>query len=117
MIRVVLDECLPKKLKRYLEQPDIDCWTAKQGGFLGKRNGELIALVDGNFDALVTMDQGIRHQQNIKTRRVSIIILSARSNSWSGIAPHVGALLTAIRTFQPGAFIDVGLPRKQAASK
>src|SRR6266568_3707758 len=55
---VLLDECIPRKLKYSL--PDHDCRTMPESGFAGKKNGALLGLAESSgFEIFVTMDKGI----------------------------------------------------------
>ena len=59
---VLLDECVPKRLGRALTGRAVR--TVAQEGWSGKKNGELLALMSAaGFEVLLTVDQGIRHQQ------------------------------------------------------
>ncbi len=60
-MRVLLDECLPRKLKREVQGHDVT--TVPEMGWAGKKNGDLLRLAAPHFEAFVTMDQGIRFQQ------------------------------------------------------
>ncbi|MGH9651903.1 MAG: hypothetical protein ACRD6B_00330 [Bryobacteraceae bacterium] len=49
--------------------------TVPQAGFAGKKNGELLLLAeDARFDVLLTVDRGIRHQQNLSGRKIALLI-------------------------------------------
>ena len=48
-MRVLLDECLPKRLKQSLIGHDVQ--TVPEAGWAGKKNGDLIRLAAGKFDA------------------------------------------------------------------
>ena len=48
-MKVVLDECLPKRLAR--ELTGHDARTVQQMGWSGISNGELLALIGGQFEA------------------------------------------------------------------
>ena len=63
-MRVLLDECLPKKLKREITADFIQ--TVPEAGWAGKKNGELLRLAATEFDVLLTNDQNMEHQQNLK---------------------------------------------------
>ena len=61
-MKVLLDECVPRKLKQHLRQ--YDCQSVPDLGWTGKRNGELLALAEQNaLEVFVTLDQGIEYQQ------------------------------------------------------
>jgi hypothetical protein len=62
-MRLLLDECVPKRLKRELVGHEVK--TVQELGWAGTKNGGLLKLADGQFDALLTVDQGIEYQQNL----------------------------------------------------
>lgn len=62
-MRVLLDECLPKKLKREIEADFVQ--TVPEVGWASKKNGELLRLAEADFDVLLTNDQNLEHQQNL----------------------------------------------------
>jgi hypothetical protein len=64
-VRVLLDECLPRRLKRDLVGHDVR--TAPEMGWAGKSNGELLALAAGEFDAFLTVDRNLSYRQNVNT--------------------------------------------------
>lgn len=64
-MRLLIDECLPRKIKSLLAEGGHVCTTVTEAGFSGKENGELLGLAEGQFDVLVTVDKSIPHQQNI----------------------------------------------------
>ena len=45
-----------------------ECETVRDAGYSGKGNGELLTLAEKNFDVFITIDQNIRHQQNLVGR-------------------------------------------------
>ena len=63
-MRLLLDENLPKKLKKDFSEHQI--FTISDKGWTGKSNGILLQLMTvEKFDALITFDQNLQHQQNI----------------------------------------------------
>lgn len=60
---VLLDECLPRRLKR--ELPDHEVRTAPEMGWAGVENGELLRLASGEFDVFITVDRSLEFQQNL----------------------------------------------------
>ena len=54
-MRLLLDECVPKRLKR--ELPGHEVRTVQDMGWAGIKNGALLALADGQFDTLLTVDR------------------------------------------------------------
>jgi len=73
-MKVLLDECLPKKLKREVEADEVK--TVPELGWAGKKNGELLRLAEEEFDVLLTNDQNLEHQQNLKRFDLAFIVLA-----------------------------------------
>lgn len=59
-MRVLLDECLPRRLKA--ELPDHDVRTVQEEGWAGLKNGALLRVAAGRFDVLLTVDRRIAFQ-------------------------------------------------------
>jgi len=58
-MRVLLDECLPKRLKRELAGHEVQ--TVPEAGWAGRENGELLQLAAGKFDAFITIDRSLAY--------------------------------------------------------
>ena len=61
-MKVLLDECIPRKLKHIFLGAGHICRTVTEAGLVGRKNGELLAAADLEFDVLVTIDKNIRHR-------------------------------------------------------
>ena len=74
------DENLPRKLKvDFREKYDVK--TVRDMGWLGKKNGELLKLIDEHeFDFFVTVDKNLRVQQNLAKYNIKIFLLIAVTN-------------------------------------
>ena len=59
-MRILLDECVPKRLKRDLVGHDAR--TVPEMGWASKRNGELLALSEADVDVFVTVDRNLSFQ-------------------------------------------------------
>jgi hypothetical protein len=64
--------------------------------------------VRGTYDVLLTLDQNLLFQQNLRGRRVAVLVLSARSNRIQDLLPHVAALVEALPRCRPGEVTLVG---------
>jgi hypothetical protein len=105
-MRVLLDECVPRKLKISLSGHE--CRTVAEQGLAGKRNGELLSLAEeAGFDVLLSVDRGIEFQQNLKSRRIAVLVVRARSSRLADLLPHVPEILTGLRSLQPGQVAKV----------
>jgi predicted nuclease of predicted toxin-antitoxin system len=107
-MRLLIDECLPKKLKPMLAAAGHECETVREAGLGSLTNGELLARAEFRWDVLVTIDQNMRYQQNFVKREISILVLCAHSNDLTDIAPLVPAALAALKSLQPGEIVEVG---------
>jgi hypothetical protein len=104
---VLLDECVPRKFK--VSFSGHECRTVPEAGFSGKKNGELLSLAErAGFRVLVTMDKGLKYEQNLKGRGIAVIIIRARSNRLADLLPHAGDCLAELSCIQPGQVIRVG---------
>lgn len=91
-MRVLLDECLPRRLKR--ELTDHDVRTAPEMGWASKRNGDLLrAAVAEAFEAFVTVDRKLEHQQNLAVFDIAVVVLVAKRNRLADLQPLIPQLL------------------------
>ena len=98
-MRILLDENLPRKLAGHLVGPE--CRTVVVCGWSGKKNGELPALADRQFDVLLTLDKNLPYQQNLDIQRIAVLIVRAPSNRIQDLLPVVPECLAALATIQP----------------
>ena len=95
-MRVLLDECLPRRLKR--ELVGHDARTAPEMGWASKRNGELLALAVGQFEVFLTADRNLSYQQDLSAFEIAIVVLVARSNRLEDLRPLMPQLLEVLPT-------------------
>jgi len=60
-------------------------------------NGALLAAAEIEFDALITIDQNLRHQQNMAGRRLAVFVLP--TTSWPKLRLHPKKSLLPLRRF------------------
>ncbi len=107
-MKILIDECAPKALKRTLAARGHECLTVQEAGWSGKENGELLALAEARFEVLFTLDTNLRYQQNLAGRRIAIVILHARSNRLDDLSPHFPACVKILETIKPRDIVHVG---------
>jgi predicted nuclease of predicted toxin-antitoxin system len=100
-VRILLDESVPRGLRRFL--PDHDVRTVAEQGWRSLRNSTLLQLAQESFDVLVTADQGFEHEQNLEQFDISVIILVAPSNRLVDYEPLTASLQDAVGTVRRGA--------------
>jgi len=105
-MKILLDECVPWPMHRLLAGHE--CRTAKQCGWGGIKNGELIRLAEKEFDLFVTSDQNLRYQQNLTGRKISILELS--TNKLRRIVAAAELIQAVMASLQPGEFRQLPIP-------
>lgn len=108
-MRVLLDENLPRALASELKGHRVR--TVRAMGWSGTKNGELLRRADGRFDALLTMDRGFEHQQNLGALGVRVVIIRASSSRLVHLKPLVGEILKTLEALPPGEWCELGESR------
>ena len=105
-MRVLLDECLPRRLRSVL--PGHEVRTVPEAGWAGKQNGELLALAADAFDAFVTLDQNLQYKQNLEHAALAIAVLRAKSSRFEDLQPLIPGLLEFLEgTPEPGVVVRI----------
>jgi hypothetical protein len=107
-VRVLIDECAPKALKKHLADQGHECFTVQEAGWSGKQNGELLSLAEGVFDLLVIVDTNLRYQQNLASRRIAIVVLHSASNRLEDLRQHFPSCVSALEKIKPGEMLQIG---------
>lgn len=102
-MRVLLDECVPRKLRR--ELPGHEVRTVVEMGWAGTKNGTLLRRTALKFDVLITVDQGIPHQQHIENLSLALVLIKAPSNDINDLRPKMPRVLQILTTIQPGQVV------------
>lgn len=107
-MKLLLDECVPRGFASSLSSDKHQCLTVPEAGFAGKTNGELLALAEVVSDVFITLDKGFAFQQNLVGRRISILLIRAKSARLADLLPHAQACREAIATIKPGEIVQIG---------
>lgn len=105
-MKVLLDECLPRRLLRDL--PEHAVTTVPRQGWDGLEDGPLLLVAQGKFDVFVTMDTNLVYQQNLADTSLCILILHAHSNRYESLISLIPDLQTAIRSACRGQILHLG---------
>lgn len=80
-MRLLLDENLPKRLKE--NSSEYEVFTIRDKQWNGIKNGELLKLLlENSFDALLTYDKNLQHQQNFLKYPKTVFVLTAKINQY-----------------------------------
>jgi hypothetical protein len=77
-------------------------------GWRGIRNSELLQLVAGEFDAFLTADQNLEHQQNLSALPIAVVVLAAPTNRIESLRPLIPELLRTLQTLARRQLVRVG---------
>ena len=72
-------------------------------------NGDLFRVAEeAGFDAMVTTDKGIRHQQNLAGLRLALVVIC--TNDWTRIRKARSVVVDAISEASVGSLVEVEIP-------
>jgi hypothetical protein len=70
----------------------------------------LLKLAEENgFEVLVTADQQLKYQQNLKGRKIAIIVLPYNRRKWMPLLTP--DLVAALEKIQPGEYAELPYPK------
>jgi predicted nuclease of predicted toxin-antitoxin system len=100
-LRILFDKNVPYQLRRFL--PIHTVQTAAALGWSRLTNGDLLkAAEQDGFAVMVTADQNLEYQQNLKNRRLALVILS--TNHIRILEKHPEKLQSAIEATSIGSY-------------
>jgi hypothetical protein len=112
LFRILLDQNVTIHLREFLL--DHEVLHSAQLGWSKLSNGDLIAAAERDgFDIMITGDKNLAYQQNLRDRRIAIVVLS--SNYWPTLREQAGRVVDAVRDIVAGDFVEVAIeePRKR----
>ena len=80
-MRVLLDECLPRRLSALIAGHDVV--TVPKAGLAGLANGTLLRRISGNFDAFITVDRNLPAQNLFQICRSELSFCGPRLTDWN----------------------------------
>jgi predicted nuclease of predicted toxin-antitoxin system len=107
-MKILLDECLDWRLLRDLA--GFDAKTVRQMGWLEIQNGALLSLAESAFDVFVTVDKKLSFQQNLKARRIAIVVLGGISTDIHHLRLLIPQLLRELPNLRPGTVLTIEPP-------
>jgi predicted nuclease of predicted toxin-antitoxin system len=105
-MKVLLDECVTRYLKRDFTGHEV--FTVEEAGLKGLKNGRLLQAASGQYAVLVTVDQNLQYQQNLKTLATAVIVLKAKRSTYPMLKPLMPQVLETLETIKPGEIIILG---------
>ena len=77
-MRVLIDECVDPGIRGFLDGHQVT--AVKDLDWRGSSDEDLVRLVQGNFDVLLTLDRGFESQHNLRKLSFGIVILHPARN-------------------------------------
>lgn len=106
-MKILLDECIPRKFKSSF--PDHDCRTVVEEGLSGRKNGELLRLAEASgFEVFISIDRGLEYEQNLRARKIKIILVSASSSRLQDLLTRVPEIQRVLASGLKSGLIKVG---------
>ena len=104
-MKVLLDECLPRRLKRLL--PGHAVSTVPEMGWAGTKNGALLRKLEPHFDVFITIDGNLQYQQSLSSVSVAFVVLVAVNNKLTTLEPLMPQVAAALASIKPGDIVRV----------
>jgi hypothetical protein len=106
-VRLLFDQGTPVPLRQSLTHYEVT--TVYERDWSRLKNGELLDNAEKQgFEVLVTTDSNLKYQQNLKSRRIAIVVLS--TPSWPRIQRAVAEVIGAIDAASEGSYTEVEIP-------
>ena len=106
-MRILFDQGTPVPLRRSLNGHVVA--TAYEQGWSTVTNGELIRLAEQEgYELLITTDTNLRHQQNLQSRSIAILVLT--TTSWPRIRAAAEQMAAVVPGIRPGEYCELRIP-------
>ncbi|TLV00911.1 DUF5615 family PIN-like protein [Dyadobacter luticola] len=98
-MKILLDECVTKRLKRHLAEFEV--YTVRELGLGGTKNGKLMTYCTENrFDVLLTIDKNLMYQQNLEKYPVTIVVLNSFTSKIEELVTFLPSFKSQIENFE-----------------
>ncbi len=101
-MRILLDENFPVDFAKLLVEHGVATTHVYNLGWSGIKDGELLRRAYRVCEVFVTLDRNLEFQQNLKIVPFGVVVVCARSNRITDLAPHIINILEAANRVAPG---------------
>jgi predicted nuclease of predicted toxin-antitoxin system len=109
-VKVLFDQNVPRNLAPHLKVHEVT--RSAQLGWQELKNGDLLEAAQGwGFEVLVTADRNLAYQQNLKGRKLAIVVLP--SGNWPQLRRAVTEIVKAISECEMGDFKELKITRSR----
>jgi hypothetical protein len=107
---ILFDNGTPRGLARLLTGHTVE--EARSHGWEELENGDLIDAAElSGFEVMVTTDKNICYQQNLKARKIALVVLE--HSQWPMVKLVAATIVAAVNAAEPGSYIEVDVPFKE----
>jgi hypothetical protein len=104
---ILFDHGTPRSISRWLLGHTVVEAVAR--GWDTLANGELLTVAEeAGFDLLLSTDKNIQYQQNLKGRRIAIVILG--NSQRPAVHRYMDRVVAAVNAAMPGSYTEVEIP-------
>lgn len=104
---VLFDQSTPAPLRAYLKGHLV--MEARDRGWDRLANGELLDAAErAGFEVFVTADKNLRYQQNLRERKIAVVVLA--NGQWPVLRRFVARVALAVDAAVPGSYVEVEVP-------
>ena len=106
-MRILFDQGTPVPLRQSLTHHEVT--TAYEREWSRLKNGELLETAEEQgFEVLITTDSNLRYQQDLRSRRIAVVVLS--TPSWPRIQRAIATVVSAVDAASQGSYTEVEIP-------
>ena len=106
-MRILFDQGTPVPIAAYF--PEHTVRTTLQEGWDRLANGDLLLAAEAaGYQILLTTDNNLGYQQNLKSRKIAIVVINR--NRWRLVQRMIRKIVIAVNTAEPGSYTLVEIP-------
>lgn len=106
-MQILFDNGTPRGIASSLQDHQVR--EARALGWDTLTNGQLLkAAEDAGFDVLLTTDRSMAYQQNLKGRKIALVVLN--KGRWRLIKPMLPQVVAGLNAAKPGSCVVVDIP-------
>src|SRR5258708_16644705 len=104
---ILFDQGTSDPLRRFLVGHRVI--AAREQGWSTLINGDLLRVAEeAGFELLLTTDKNLYYQQNLKDRKIAILVLG--KTDWRLVQRKIPEIIVAINAAQPGSYALIEIP-------
>lgn len=87
--------------------PEVLVRTVQEEGWTGFENGNLLRRASATFDVLLTVDQRMRHQQNLAQFAIGVVVIETVDTTLPNLRRLLPDIQTAVENVTSGIVLIV----------